>query len=355
MNAKEYVRKNVRRKLSNMQKHALDAPLSLSELHMALMKMKKGKSPGTNGFTSDFFRHFWDVLGVFLFRACKEGLQNKTLINSHRESVVTLIPKQGKPHDSIKGWRPISLLNVDCKIIASAIANRLKAVMCNLISPAQTAYIPGRFIGDNSRIMYDIIEYVNATSTSGIIMAVDFEAAFDTVSWEFLIEALDCYNFGPHVIHMIKTFYLHSSNFSRILLDGNLGPQIGMERGIRQGDPVSGYLFNLVMEPLTNQLLHSKKVKGIPLATGGEARLSQYADDLIVFSRAEPDSIKGVIHELGKFTKVSGLRVNIEKTKCLRIGEPADTSYITNFGLNVVSELKVLGITYSSSNHNIAS
>lgn len=85
--------------------------------------------------------------------------------------------------------------------------------MCNLISPAQTAYIPGRFIGDNSRLMYDIIEYVNATSTSGIIMAVDFEAAFDTVSWEFLIEALDCYNFGPHVIHMIKTFYLNSSNF----------------------------------------------------------------------------------------------------------------------------------------------
>ena len=197
VNAKEYVKKNVRRKLSNMQKHALDAPLSLSALHMALMKMKKGKSPGTNSFTSDFFRHFRDVLGVFLFRACKEGLQNKTLINSHRESVVTLIPKQGKPHDSMKGWRPISLLNVDFKIILSAIANRLKTVMCNLISPAQTAYIPGRFIGDNSRIMYDIIEYVNATSTSGIIMAVDFEAAFDTVSWEFLIEALDCYNFGP--------------------------------------------------------------------------------------------------------------------------------------------------------------
>lgn len=129
VNAKEYVRKNVRRKLSNMQKHALDAPLSLSELHMALMKMKKGKSPGTNGFTSDFFRHFWDVLGVFLFRACKEGLQNKTLINSHRESVVTLIPKQGKPHDSIKGWRPISLLNVDFKIISSAIANRQLCVI----------------------------------------------------------------------------------------------------------------------------------------------------------------------------------------------------------------------------------
>ena len=194
------------------------------------------------------------------------GLRNQTTMLSHRECIVTLIPKQGKPKDSIKGWRPISLLNVDFKIMSSAFTNIIKTVINDLISPTQTAYIPERFIGENSRIMYDTIQHVNSISSTGIIMAVDFEASFDTVSWEFLTEALHHYNFGPNCIQTIKTMYLNSDNFSRILLDGFLGQTIKMERGIRQGDPDSGLLFNLVMEPLTNQILEANDIKGIPLS-----------------------------------------------------------------------------------------
>ena len=248
--------------------------------------MKKGKTPGSNGFTSEFFKQFWSLLGAFLYRASHEGLNNKSLLLSHRESIVTLIPKQGKPKDSIKGWRPISLLNVDFKIISTAVSNRMKAVIHNLISSTQTAYIPGRFIGENSRLVYDVIEHVNVTSTSGIIMAVDFEAAFDTVSWDFLINALHHYNFGSNYIQMIKTMYLNSNNFCRIILDGYLGQKITMEKGIRQGDPISGLLFNLVMEPLANQILQGNNIKGLPLTNDSEVRLSQYADDLIFFPHA---------------------------------------------------------------------
>ena len=149
-NPTQFLEENIKRKLSDEQKNRLDDPLTKQELHAALMNMKKGKTPGTNGFTSEFFKHFWSLLGAFLFRAAKEGLMNKSLILSHRESIVTLIPKQGKPKDNIKGWRPISLLNVDFKIISSAFPNRLKAVIHDLISSTQTAYIPGRFIGENS-------------------------------------------------------------------------------------------------------------------------------------------------------------------------------------------------------------
>ena len=108
---KGYLSKNIKRKLSNTQKNILDAPLTMHELKAALMNMKKGKSPGTNGFTSDFFKYFWNLIGVFLFNAVEEGLKNNTSLLSHRESIVTLIPKQGKPNDTFKGWRPISLLN----------------------------------------------------------------------------------------------------------------------------------------------------------------------------------------------------------------------------------------------------
>ena len=184
-----------------------ETPLSLDELSTALNGMAKGKSPRTNWFTSDFFRNFWDYVDIFLLRAVSEGVQSQTPLNSHRESVVTPIPKQGKPKDSLKGWRPISLLNVDFKIVSAAIANRLKTVMHQLISSTQTAYIAGRFIGENGRLIYDIIENTKSTSVSGVIMALDFESAFDTVSWEYLTGVLGAYNFGPSFIKLITTFY----------------------------------------------------------------------------------------------------------------------------------------------------
>ena len=229
----------------------------------------------------------------------------------------------------------------------------MKKVMNHLISPAQTAYISGRFIGENSRLIYDVIEHANSVPVSGVIMAVDFEAAFDTVSWSFLTEALAVYNFGSFFIKMIKAFYLNSNNFSRILLEGHLGSKIHMERGIRQGDPVSGYLFNMVMEPLTNQMLQSKTIAGIRMEGDREIRLSQYADDLVIFSKAEVSPIKGVLNELDKFSDVSGLRINVEKTKCLKIGQNIETPFLNDIGLSVVNELKVLGIIYSSSTNDI--
>ena len=352
-NPNDFLEKNIKRKLSDEQKNRLDAPLTKQELYVALMSMQKGKTPGTNGFTSEFFKHFWSLLGAFLYRASHEGLNNKSLLLSHRESIVTLIPKQGKPKDSVKGWRPISLLNVDFKIISSAVSNRMKAVIHDLISSTQTAYIPGRFIGENSRLVYDVIEHMNISSTSGIIMAVDFEAAFDTVSWDFLINALHYYNFGPNYIQMIETMYLNSNNFSRIILDGFLGQKITMEKGIRQGDPISGLLFNLVMEPLANQILQSNDIKGLPITNVSEVRLSQYADDLIIFSHASLCPIRAVLRELKEFSEVSGLQINVDKTKCLQIGNPIDISFINELGLKQVNELKVLGMLYNSTNENI--
>lgn len=126
-----------------------------------------------------------------------------------------------------------------------------------------------------------------------------------------------------------------------------------MERGIRQGDPTSGYLFNLVMQPLTNHILHSTNIHGIPVAMGTEVRLSQYADDLIVFSRAQLNPIKEVFNTLEQFSQVSGLRINKEKTKCLPIGKSIDISSLMDAGLNIVNELRVLGIVYKESNKNI--
>ena len=93
---------NIKRELSEEQKYRLVWPFSKQELHAALMSIKKGKTVGTNGFTSEFCKQFWSLLGAFLFRVAQEGLWNKSLLCSHRQSIATLIPKHGKPKDNIK-------------------------------------------------------------------------------------------------------------------------------------------------------------------------------------------------------------------------------------------------------------
>ena len=353
LNANEYIKRNITKKISHKQKCKLDEPLTLAELSAALSSMKKGRSPGSNGFTADFFKHFWNYLGIFLFRSVNESITNGSLPLSHRESIITLIPKAGKPLNSLKDWRPISLLNVDFKIISSAITNRLKTVIQDVISPSQSAYIKGRFIGENSRLVYDVIEELNQQNRSGLILAADFEAAFESVSWGFLSQAMHCYNFGPHYRYLISLLYLNNNNFARVLLDGFLGEKIYMKRGIRQGDPVSGYLFNLVVEPLANQIMQSTIIRGISVSSECEIRLSQYADDLIVFLDNRTEYVTGAIKEIQTFTLMSGLKMNIDKTKCLPIGKRINSMPPNLEGIEYVEELKILGLTFSRNNDNV--
>ena len=350
-----YLKQNIKRKLSTKQRELLDTPLTLHELTVVLASMKKGKSPGTNGFTAAFFKKFWPQLGAFLLRVVNLNIIEGHLTNSFREGVMTLIPKPGKPTDTIKGWRPITLLNTDYKIVSAVIASRLKSVMSDLISPVQSAYLKGRYIGENTRLVYDLIDSLNRNRESGIILAADFEAAFETVSWPFLLKTLDEYNFGPYFKHLVQLFYLNESNFSRIMLDGFLGEKIYLHQGIRQGDPSSGYLFNLVVEPLANHILHTDKLQGIQIKNQKEIRVSQYADDLIMFLRPDTNSLLGALHEIRAFSRVSGLCINENKTKCISVGqcEQVDINFMNALGITFVDEIKILGIIFNNDNSDI--
>ena len=334
---KIYIRNNLAETLTEHEKSDLEVDISLQELTVALQNMKKGRTPGSNGFSADFFRYFWKFLGSFLLRAFRFCVsEGKTLI-THRESIITLIPKTGRTNHSLKNWRPISLLNVDYKIISTAIANRFKKVINRIISSSQSAYIKGRYIGENSRLVYDTISHINQTNKSGLIMAADFEAAFETVSWPYVRAVLEEMNFGEKFIDLINMMYLNQHNFSRILLNGFLGEKIYMQRGIRQGDPVSGYLFNIAVEILAKQMNESSKLTGINISANTEIRISQYADDTILFLDGSERSLNGVIEELTAFSKQSGLNLNWEKTVCLPLGTLNPPDELDN---NVIAKFK---------------
>ena len=173
-------------KLSDADKAKLDGPITLEEASVVLKNMKSDKSPGSDGFTSEFFKVFWKRLGPFVTRSLNYGYETGELSVTQKEGIITCIPKENKPKQFLKNWRPITLLNISYKIGSGVLANRLKPTLQYLISKEQTGFIAGRYIGENTRLIYDILNYTENENIPGLLLFIDFEKAFDSVSWKFL-------------------------------------------------------------------------------------------------------------------------------------------------------------------------
>ena len=118
---------------------------------------------------------------------------------SQRRGIISLIPKKSKDKTILENLRPISLLNVDYKILTKVIAKRIENVLPTLINPVQTGSVKGRYIGENIRLIYDLIHYTDKTNQKGIAIFLDFKKAFDSIEWNCLLEILQLFNFGHDI------------------------------------------------------------------------------------------------------------------------------------------------------------
>ena len=148
---------------------------------------------------------------------------------SLRTCIISCLPKGNKPREFLKNWRSISLLSVLYKIASSAIANRLKKVLDILISKSQTGFISGRFIGENTRLVYDIMHCVEKNNSQGLLMLVDFQKAFDSVSWNFLSNVFNFYKFGTSFCKWISVF--NKNIKGSVIQSGFLSRPFNIERG----------------------------------------------------------------------------------------------------------------------------
>ena len=145
--------------------------------------MPSNKSPGNDGLTKEFYETFWEEIKITLCTSITKSYQNGELSTSQRQAVIKLIEKKGKDKKLIKNWRPISLLNLDTKLISKVLAERLKKVLPYLISKNQTAYVKGRFISEGGRLISDILEISDNLKIKGFLMTLDIEEAFDLVNY----------------------------------------------------------------------------------------------------------------------------------------------------------------------------
>ena len=235
----------------------MEAPITKEELNIALGKSKNNKSPGLDGYSPEFYNFFWPQLGDFFLKCINNNFKQGKLTVTQSQGVITCLPKTGKLRNQLKNWRPISLLNTSYKLISLCITNRNRPLLNKIISQEQKGFLENRSIADCSRLIYDIITETELANKSGLILLVDFQKAFDSLSWEFIDEVLDKFNFGPNLKKWIQMFQLNSN--SRIILNGHLSEPFLLERGCRQGDPISPYIFILCSEYLALAFKEDKK------------------------------------------------------------------------------------------------
>lgn len=221
-------------------------------------------------------KFFWTDISYFIARTINNSKELMQFSEPNKLAIITCIPRDGKPKQFLKNWRPISLLNVIYKIASGCIAERIKKFLDKLISKDQTGFIKGRFIGENIRIIYDVMNYTERNSIPGLLMLIDFGKAFDSISWDFIYQTLDIFKFGQPIKDWVKTFYNEIN--SCVLQNGFSSKYFKPQRGCRQGDPISSYLFLLCAEILGIFIRNNKDIKGLTIA-GEEYKISQYADD----------------------------------------------------------------------------
>jgi len=318
----------------------LDSEINENEVHDILLKFKNNKSPGNDGLSKEFYQTFWKQIAKPLLDSYSYGLDKGMLSTSQRQAIITLLDKPGKDRIYLSNWRPISLVNFDYKLLTKTLAERVRKSLPIIISESQTGYVLGRSTFDSVRLVQDIIYLADRDRIPAILLTIDFQKAFDSIEWDFIYLALQKFNFGPIFIKWVRTLYNNIS--SCVCNNGKTSGYFTLRRGVRQGDPLSPYLFIIAVEILALVIKRNAYIKGYSISTK-EIKMTQYADDLTLIL-TDVESIRESFNVLKLFANYSGLQVNSDKSEGMLIGPWRNTLGIPNNIRLTNGPIRLLGI-----------
>ena len=300
---------------SNEERSLLTKPVTEDEIREVIFHMPSNKSPGPDGFTTEFFKASWSVIAKDFTVAVQSFFSKGFLPKGLNSTILALIPKREAAVE-MKDYRPISCCNVLYKVISKIIANRLKATLPQCISHNQSAFVKDRLLVENLLLATEIVkDYHKEDITPRCAMKIDIAKAFDSVHWKFLLNTLRALNIPEEFIHWIE-LCVCTASFS-VQVNGELAGFFQSTRGLRQGCALSPYLFVICMNVLSHMLDKAAERKQIgyhPRCQNIMLTHLCFADDLIVFTDGSKRSIEGVLRIFEEFAEASGLKISLEKS-----------------------------------------
>ncbi|XP_074304372.1 uncharacterized protein LOC141639082 [Silene latifolia] len=287
------------------------------EVLEALNQMHPLKAPGPDGMNGLFYQTYWHVVGPLVVKTVLNVLRGGAFPTGMNHTFIVLIPKKKEP-DKMSDFRPISLCNVTYKIVSKVLANRLKLFLGDIVSENQSSFTPGRLISDNILVAFELIHHMKNTrhEEGHMALKLDMSKAYDRVEWSFLKQTL--LKMGMHGDWVNRVMHCVTSVSFEVLINGNPSASFKPSRGIRQGDPLSPYLFILcaeVMSSLIRRAVEAGSIHGIRVSNNAPmVSHLLFADDSILFVKAnelEASRVKGILQ---KYEMASGQRVNYDKT-----------------------------------------
>jgi hypothetical protein len=306
-------------KVTPLMNESLVKPFT-EEVRTALFMMGASKALGPDGLSAGFYQYHWELLGADITAAVLDFLNGGEMPDSINKTTILLIPKIKQPQE-MNQFRPISLCNVIYKIYSKVLANRFQGILDEIITEEQSAFVLGRLITDNVLVAYECTHYLQwkKGKSGACAIKLDMAKAYDRVEWEYLQKIM--LKTGFHVgFFMLVMRRVTSVSFS-IKVNGVLSDTFRPTRGIRQGDPISPYLFLLCAEglsclPKSTGPVHLSRGVRVGIHAPWVSQLL-FADDCIVFSEASQREAVRIQSILDTYHRGSGQLVNREKSAVL--------------------------------------
>ncbi|PSS08274.1 Endonuclease [Actinidia chinensis var. chinensis] len=294
---------------------SLESPFLEEEVVQAVKECDNLKAPGPDGFNFSFVKKAWSILKNDCLLLFKEFHSKGRLVKGLNATFLALIPKVEGP-TSFQEYRPISMVGWVYKLLAKVLAARLKRVLPSVISESQSASVGGRQILDGVLIANEIIEGWKSSKKQGLIFKIDFAKAYDCVNWGFLMDMFKMMGCGKKWCSWIQD--CKSTVSISILINGSTTSDFKTKRGIRQGDPLSPFLFNIVAEGLNVLFQRAKDAELIKGVSFGRAEVNvshlQFADDTVIFCEYDKREVISIKRILRCFELLSGLKINFSKS-----------------------------------------